>query len=174
VLERLRLGVRAGLIVAAATAGALVGFGIVRGAPMLPLNAVAHVALGSRALLFDRFDPTVTIIALALHTLSLVVWGALFALIADRARGVLLGIAAAIFTAVVYFADVHLLPERLRPGFERVLSATEVVSVYVLLALSLTLAILLLRQRDDLRRARDTGWLQNATAGDDRRERLSS
>ncbi len=163
----IRHGLRAGLISAAATAGALIGFGLARGEPFAPLNAIAHIALGSRAMLFDRFDLVVTPIAIALHVLSLIVWGVLFALLTSRARGHLLWLAAALFTAIIYAVDLLLLPERLRPGFERVLSATEVVSVYVLLAITLALAMRLVRQRDDLRRARDTAWLQNATAEGD-------
>ncbi|HJU88919.1 MAG TPA: hypothetical protein VJ672_05970 [Gemmatimonadaceae bacterium] len=175
-LPRLRIGLHAGLLSAAATGGALVGFGIARGAPLQPINAVAHLLLGSRALLFDGFDPLVTTTGIVLHVVSVVIWAVLFALPAARLRALLVWLGALLFTAVVYLADVRLLPESLRPGFERVLTTTELVSVYVLLALSLALGVLLVRSReenqgegrDDLRRARDTRWLQNATMAGER------
>jgi hypothetical protein len=173
---RLHIGLHAGLIAAAATGGALIGFGIARDAPVLPINAVAHLLLGSRALLFDGFDPLVTLLGATLHILSVILWAVIFALLTARLSTRAVWVASALFTAGVYLADVHILPDRLRPGFERVLTTTELLSTYLLLAVSLALAILLLRnssgqhdrQRDDLRRARDTGWLQNATMAGDR------
>ena len=47
--NRVLRGVWIGLVAAAATAGALVGFGWVRGYPLQPLNTVAHILLGTRA-----------------------------------------------------------------------------------------------------------------------------
>ena len=162
--DRLACGVRAGVIAAAATAGVLVGFGLARGAAFAPLNAIAHIALGSRAHLFDDFDPVVTLTGIALHTLSVVVWGVLFALVAWRLPTALVWIGAGLMAVVAYVAYYHLLSERLRPGFERVLSTTEVASVYVVLAATLALGLTLARARDDVRRARDTVPLQNATS----------
>jgi hypothetical protein len=173
---RLRIGLHTGLIAAAATGGALVGFGIARGAPLLPINAVAHLLLGSRAFLFDGFDPLVTSLGVILHIVSVILWAVIFALLTTRLPTFAIWLTATLFTAAVYLADVHILPDRLRPGFERVLTTTELLSAYLLLALSLALGVILVRngsgghdrQRDDLRRARDTGWLQNATIVGDR------
>lgn len=162
-VDRIRIGVRAGVIAAAATAGVLVGFGLARGAPAQPINAVAHIALGSRAFLFDDFNLLVTLTGVTLHALSVIVWGVLFALVAARLSPHLLWLGAVLMAAVAYVADYHLLGERLRPGFERVLSAAEVVSLYVVLGAALALGVLLARARDDVRRARDTVSLQNAT-----------
>ena len=49
--NRVRDGIEIGVIAGAATAGALMGFGHARGATLQPLNAVAHMFAGSRALM---------------------------------------------------------------------------------------------------------------------------
>jgi hypothetical protein len=166
--DRLRAGIRAGVIAAAATAGVLVGFGLARGAALAPLNAVAHMALGSRAHLFDDFDPVVTLTGVMLHTLSIVLWGVLFAFVVWRLPTMWVWIGAALMGTIAYIVDYHLLHESLRPGFERVLSTVEVASVYVVLAAALALGLTLARARDDVRRARDTVSLQNATSAESR------
>ena len=139
--ERVRQGAWAGCIAAAATAGALIGFGRARGSPAAPLNAVAHILIGSRAQVIDGFDLAVTLMALGLHVLSILIWGVLFALFAARLRGTRLLTAAALFTAAVFVADYYLVLPHLRPGFEAVLSRGEVAAVYVLLALSLAVGL---------------------------------
>jgi hypothetical protein len=135
------LGVYAGVIAAAATAGALIGFGRARGAAWRPLNAVGHLLLGYRARLMDRFDPLVTPVGIALHVLSVVLWGVLFALIAARLRGWRLAAAAAALGAVAFVIDIHLLPDRLGPGFPAILSRPELIAVYAVLAAALALGI---------------------------------
>ncbi len=129
----------AGLVAAAATMGVLVGFGHGRGAPSRVLNTVAHAVLGYRAEITDAFDPAVTLTAVAVHVAALLIWGILFALVAGRLRGVPLFGAAVMVAAAAYFVDFHLVPARLTPGFETVLTISELIAVYAVLAAGLTL-----------------------------------
>ena len=148
--DRVRQGLWTGLIAAAATAGTLVGFGLARGAPVRPLNAVAHILLGTRALVFDSFDLAVTGTALALHMLSLLAWGVLFVLLAARFRGIRLIIAAIVFAAGAFAVDYYVLPSRFRPGFESTLSGAEVAAVYLVLALALVIGLTASRPSPDI------------------------
>lgn len=147
--DRVTRGLEVGLIAAAATTGMLLGFGRAHGAMFRPLNAVAHVAIGSRALFFDRLYPSVTLLGLALLIAALLVWGILFAVIASTVRGLRLLIVATGFTLLVYFVNAGLLPPRLRPGFELTLSAAELAAVYIVLAVSFAAALALTRRVDD-------------------------
>jgi hypothetical protein len=135
--ERVRQGVRAGLVAAAATAGVLVGFGVARREPLRMLNAVAHMVIGTRAYYTVGFDALATPLALALHALSVVLWGVLFAALAGRLRGARLAAAAALLAAAAFLIDYHLVPERFRPGFETLLTTGELAALYAALGASL-------------------------------------
>jgi len=136
-LQRIREGVRAGLIAAAATAGVLIGLGSAHHAAMRPLNSVAHILIGSRAYYMEGVDPIVTPLGVVAHVLSIVIWGILLATVTRTLGGVRLYGAALAFAGFTWLVDLRLLPERLRPGFESGLSAAEIATVYLVLALSL-------------------------------------
>lgn len=138
--ERLLHGIRIGLVAAAATAGALVGFGWVRGMPVQPLNAIAHALVGSRALYIQNAHLLVTPAGVLVHVIGLVLWGIAFAWAFGRWRGARLWVATAAFVALVAFVDFILLPDRLSPGFESVLTRSEIIVVYAVLAIALALA----------------------------------
>src|SRR5687767_12650724 len=138
--DRVLRGVWIGLVAAAATAGALVGFGWVRGSPLQPLNTVAHVLLGSRAFYMREAHPLVTPVGILVHVLSLVVWGTLFSLGSGRHRGVWLWVGAVLFAIAVAIVDFLLLPARLSPGFETVLSRGEIIVIYALMASAMGVA----------------------------------
>ena len=142
----MRQGVYAGIVAAAATAGTLIGFGRARGEAWRPLNAVGHLLLGYRARLMDRFDLVVTPVGIALHLLSVVLWGVLFALVAARLRGWRLAAAAVALGAAAFVIDTRLLPDRLDPGFPALLSRPELIAVYAVLAAALAVGIHLARR----------------------------
>lgn len=146
--HRVGQGVYAGVVAAAATAGTLIGFGGARGEAWRPLNAVGHLVLGYRARVMDRFDLLVTPVGVALHVLSVVVWGVVFALVAARLRGWRLVLAAVGLGAAAFLIDTRLLPDRLDPGFPDVLSRPEVIAVYAVLAASLAVGLRLARQSE--------------------------
>ena len=137
--DRLLLGVWVGIVAAAATAGTLIGFGWTRGSPLHPLNTVAHIVIGSRAFYLREAHALVTPLAVIVHAASLAGWGALFSLALGRFRAPV-PVAAFVFTALVAIVDFALLPERFSPGFETVLTQTEVIVVYLVMAVAMTLA----------------------------------
>jgi hypothetical protein len=138
--ERLLHGIWIGLVAAAATAGALVGFGLARGMPVQPLNAVAHALVGSRAFYVPDAHVVVTSVGVLVHVVALVLWGIAFGWAFGGWRGARLWVATAAFVALVAFVDFILLPDRLSPGFESVLTGPEVIVVYAVLAIALALA----------------------------------
>jgi hypothetical protein len=135
--DRLQEGLRAGVVAAAATAGTLIGLGFARGAPVMALNAIAHTALGTRAFVVRDAEPVVTLTGALLHVLSVVVWSVIFAVLAGWLRAGWAALAAGLFAAAVAAADLRLLPDRLAPGFARLLSPAELALVYIVLALAL-------------------------------------
>ena len=139
--ERLSEGIRAGLVAAAATIGVLIGFGIVRGAPLLPLNSIAHTAFGTRAYLMQGFDPVLTSVAVIFHLVSVLLWAILFAIVAARLRGAALLVGSLVLAIIAYVVDQRLVSERLKPGFEKALTTPELTVVYLVLALSLALGL---------------------------------
>jgi hypothetical protein len=149
--DRLLLGVWIGLIAAAATAGALVGFGWVRGTPVQPLNTLAHMVVGSRAFHVRSVDPLVTTMGMAVHVLSLVIWGLLFSLALAHARGIRLWATALVFAALVAVVDFIVVPDRLSPGFDAMLTRGELIVLYGLLAIALAGSVVILSERSDRR-----------------------
>ena len=138
--DRVLRGTWIGLVAAAATAGALVGFGWVRGSPLQPLNTVAHVLLGSRAFYVREAHLLVTPLGILVHTLSLIVWGIVFSLGSRRERGLWLWVGAVLFTIAVALVDFLLLPARLSPGFETVLARGEIIVIYAIMAAAMGVA----------------------------------
>lgn len=134
--DRVRRGLVAGAIAAAATAGVLLGLGRARGGPFSLLNEAAHLLLGDRAA-GGGFDPLVTPVAALVHLVSLEMWGVLFVLLAASLRGWRLAGAAVAFSAAVLALDVWLLPESLRPGFELQMSLPELLLLYGVMAAAL-------------------------------------
>jgi hypothetical protein len=127
----------------------LIGFGQARGAPLKPLNAIAHTVYGTRAYFMTGFDWGVTLAALALHVLALVALAVVFALIAGRLRGARLLIAALLFSGLVFLANSLVLPARIiTPGIETSLSGPELGAMYMVLALALSLGVRLGVTRD--------------------------
>ena len=88
-----------------------------------------------------RLGALVTPVGVALHLLSAVLWGVLFALVAARLRGWRLAAAAVALGAAAFVLDTRLLPERLDLGFPALLSRPELIAVYAVLAAALALGI---------------------------------
>ena len=135
--NRIREGIGFGVIAGAATAGALMGFGHARGATLQPLNAIAHMFAGSRALMTTGFQPAITGGALVLHFLSTIIWGVLLAYVAAPLTGWARALAPVSVGVVAYLVDRFLAPNGLRPGFEQLLSSGETTFIYVVLAAAL-------------------------------------
>lgn len=146
--ERVKRGLIAGGIAAAATAGVLLGLGRARGATATLLNDAAHILIGERARLVESPQLAVTSLAMLVHLGSLLLWGVLFALAAASLRGWRLALAAIAFAGAMLAADVLVLPESLRPGFETAMTMPELILLYAVAALSLAAGVVLSRRKD--------------------------
>ena len=79
--------------------------------PLQPLNAVAHVVVGSRAFQVSAAHPLVTSAGILVHAISLVAWGIVLSLILGRTRGARTWAIALAFAAVVAIIDLVVLPD---------------------------------------------------------------
>jgi hypothetical protein len=138
--QQIREGARAGAVAAAATAGALIALGYAHGAALRPLNSVAHIVTGSRAYYMERFGG-ITVVALLVHTASVIVWGIALAALTRHLRGAMLYPVAIVFAAATWLFDLRIVPDQLKPGFESGLSGAEIGLVYLVLGVSLAWAL---------------------------------
>jgi hypothetical protein len=101
--ETLRTALRTGVIVGAATGGAVIGMGLRRGDALGPFMNVGRALLTTSSGLVPL--PWLAFVGgVALHVVLMLVVGGLFALLALRAHGALLGLSAALYAALVAFA----------------------------------------------------------------------
>lgn len=114
------------------------------GNAVAPLNAISHIVHGDEA--FRQFEPSVkyTLTGIFLNDGAMVSWAALHETFFGKAKesgnltvslagGVLVSLAA-------YLTDYHLVPGRLKPGFEKHLMPRSLLLIYLVMALALGLA----------------------------------
>jgi hypothetical protein len=107
-------GVAAALLAAAATAGALVGFGMRERAPARFFSAAGQQLRGVPAFVTpDRGFGTAAWLGIAQHLVVVALWAVLFTSLAARLRGLALVGAAAAFATAVFVVD-GVLPDALR------------------------------------------------------------
>ncbi|MDQ2765947.1 MAG: hypothetical protein M3Y30_02215 [Gemmatimonadota bacterium] len=92
---------------------------------------------GSRAFMTTGFQPMITGGALLLHFLSTIIWGVILAYVAAPLTGRARAVAPIGVGILAYLLDRFVAPNRLRPGFEELLSSGEVTFIYVVLAVAL-------------------------------------
>lgn len=138
-LRRIAVGARAGLVLAAATAGVLVAFGLRLGHPLRVLGA----ALPLRAPAAVPPDPITAAAAILTHMAVSVIWSTLFLLAIVRLRVSLrmLPIAALLAAAALYLVLHRALPSAVRPGYDSLLTTAQLVVLYVAVAGGLVFGI---------------------------------
>ena len=141
-IQTLRDGIGRSQLVAASAALAVAAVGqLENGDAATPLNAVSHIAWGDES--FDQSDVSLkyTGAGLALNQVSVTSWALLHEWIFGKARDKgqwKISLAGGfLVSALAYLVDFKLVPEKLKPGFERKLSSGGLLAVYVLLALAL-------------------------------------
>ena len=144
IAERIRMGLRAGALVAAATSGALLGLGLRAGTPAHPFNLAAAPLYGERAMGSWGFDPLVTVAGALLHAGTMLLLAITFAVLAGGLRGIRLILAAAIFAALLWLAHAYW-PGSGGESPARTLSAAQLALVYAVLAVALILGMRLAR-----------------------------
>ena len=75
------------MIAGAATAGALIGFGVRFGTPLRPFNTVAAAVLGQFAFSGTQPPIFVTVVGIVLHFAMALAWGVAYVYAVGRSRG---------------------------------------------------------------------------------------
>ena len=142
--ERARLGGLAGLVAAAATGGALAGFGMRDGGALRAFGAVGRAALLDAPLESGGARMLAAVVGLFVHVGVLGLWGVLLGVVAAPWRGIRLLAAASVLSAMAFLVHRAVLPALLRPG-NAVTALTpqipRLVALHALLAISLAIGM---------------------------------
>lgn len=130
-------GILTGALAAAATAGALLGFGMQQGTPARPFNALASLVLGDRADRIWGFHPVVTVVGVIVHVALTCGWGLLFARLAGGTRGLRLAGAALGIAATALAVDVLVVTRLLGAHVSDVLAPAQVIALHIVLGVAL-------------------------------------
>jgi hypothetical protein len=134
-------GVLTGALGAAATAGALLGFGLRDGTPARPFNALAGVVLGDRAGGIWGFDSVVTVTGVLVQVAVALGWGLLFARLTRGMRGMRLAVAAVVASVVALAVDALLAGRVLGVDVSDALAPAQIVAVHFVLGAALAVGM---------------------------------
>ncbi len=135
--DTLTHGILTGALAAAATAGALLGFGVRQGTPARPFNALAGLLLGDQAGAIWGFHPVVTVAGVVVHATVTLGWGVLFARLARGMRGLRLAATAAVTTIAALVVDIVVAGRLLGVNVSDVLAPAQVIALHVVLGVAL-------------------------------------
>lgn len=125
------------MIAAAATAGVLVAFGMGQRHPFRAFNIAAHVVFPVQALLVAGPHPLITPVGILVHVAAVILWSTLFAMIAGPRRALIASVAATALAVVLFALNTRVLPPSLRPGYETILTSSQLFFLYFTFAVSL-------------------------------------
>ena len=127
------------MVLAAATAGVLVAFGLRLGHPMRVLG----FALPFRAAGPAAPDALIGAAAILAHVAMNVIWSTLFLLLVIRLRITvrMLPVAAAVAAAVLFVLLHRLLPPPARPGYDALLTGAQLLVLHITIAAGLVFGI---------------------------------
>jgi len=115
-----------------------------------PMNATSHWLHGKRAARVRKADAAHTLVGYLTHHASAVFWAYLFERWLGRRRGILAVLPRAAATSGIAAAvDYGLVPRRLTPGWEHVVSTRSLKTAYVVMGVALAAGVLLHGQRPD-------------------------
>jgi hypothetical protein len=134
-------GILTGALAAAATAGALLGFGLQQGTPARPFNALAGLILGDRAGGIWGFHPVVTVAGVLVHVAVTLGWALLFARLARGMRGLRLAAAALVAALAALAVDAFLAGRVLGVDVSDVLAPAQVVALHFVLGVALAVGM---------------------------------
>jgi hypothetical protein len=103
------------------------------------MNAVAHIYDGGKVPSRPGPGYRNTLIGSALHLGASVWWAAFYEKLFGKSRGAAALAGGACVAATAYVVDYHVVHRRFQPGFEKHLSAAQMLGVYAALALGLAL-----------------------------------
>lgn len=127
-----------------ATTGAVAFCGLFEdGDAISPVNDISHIVWGDKAFDEGELSLKYTATGVLLNQSAIGVWALLHQIWFGRAqkRGdVEKSLLGGVFVAILaYIVDYHLVPKRLKPGFERHLTPRSLIFIYAILALALGL-----------------------------------
>jgi hypothetical protein len=134
-------GILTGTLAAAATAGALLGFGIQQGTPARPFNAIASLLLGDRADGIWGFHLVVTVVGVLTQVALNLGWGLLFARLVGGMHGLRLAASALLVAAVAMAVHVILATLILGANVSDVLAPAQVIALHVVLGIALAMGM---------------------------------
>ena len=145
--EAVRDGAVSGSIASLASTAALAACGECEdGSPHAPTNATSHWLWGERATRQDEASLRYTLVGYTIHHLSATFWAVIFerwfGRIADRGEIAPAAAGAALVSGLACLVDYTVTPPRLRPGFEKRLSAPSLCLVYAAFGAGLVLRTL--------------------------------
>ena len=143
--HRFAPGVRVGLVLAAATGGALVGLGWRHGAALAPFLAYGRSTLALVGLLRVPL-PVALVAGVAMHTVWMILWGVCFTVVAAPLRTVMSAILAVTISGLIGLLSVTILPGAMGAALGASLSAPQRLLILMLVALSLVAGTRLARQ----------------------------
>lgn len=129
-----------GLWTAAATSVAVMVAAVQERKSMFaPINAISHILFGDAAIGVKRPIPKFLFSGLVLNLFAMFGWAAIAELAYQllhitRGQAVATILVAVAVTVVAYVTDFFIVPKRLTPGFERIISQGALVAVYGVLA----------------------------------------
>ncbi len=135
----MRAGLKVGTLAAAATAGALAGFGFGAEGPMNAFRVLGRLALGVTQNAGSTAQTAAAVVGVGLHAALAGAWGLIFVYIAGGLRGARLAGAAFLFALFVYALDRGLLPPLLRLGHGARAFPSQSVLLHCVLAVTLGL-----------------------------------
>ena len=135
------IAVLTGTMAVAATAGAILGFGMRAGTPARGFNVLASFVLGDQARGVWGWSSTVTLTGIALHVAMMMGWGVLFALVAVTLRGWRLAAVAVGMGLGIWVVSTFVVLRGAGAGAEEVLGTGQVAGLHVVLAVALAVGM---------------------------------
>ncbi len=137
----------------AATTAAVTGLTkLNEGSGSAGINSVSHILWGDKAADQSDFSPKYTLVGGTLNSVAVSSWAAVHEMLIEKMniarRPLPMLVTASLISGIAYVTDYHVVPERLRPGFEKKLTPRAMFAVYGVLALGLAVGALLTRSRD--------------------------
>ena len=107
--------------------------------PFLAFNIAAHGFFGEQARQVTAAHPLITPTGILVHLLAVVACAVCFAMVAHGRRMLVAAVAAAALVTVLFALNTRVLPTSLRPGYETILSNSQLFFFYLTLAIALVI-----------------------------------
>lgn len=142
--SRIAIGVRVGVVAAAATIGAVIGLGLRHGLALRPFLTAGGALLALLGLDVAR-GAVATLTGIALVAVAIIVLGVCFTFVAAPLRGLRLFTTAIVFGAIAWAVSAYVVPSILVLSEGTVLGAAQRVFICALLAVGLAVGMRLAR-----------------------------